>query len=413
VSTVAQNVTSYESAPGLGTHSYCVSSFNTAGVSNPCCTFGTQSKVVKPSPCSITGSVSLGTAAFHWSPSARADGYHVYEDGLLVATVAAISYPIPDQANDHEYCVEAFAAGYQTSDQCCQTFHGNPALPLGVSPCQASSDRVGGILLTWTNVEFESGYVIQRDGHVLAGVPADTTRFLDNTLGFHTYCVQAINSTGSGPACCADGIGLSPAMRARLSWGTCAPQVGNQNFAGPGVYTLVLSVEGSATTNVGHDSELRIRPAVPDAWRFDDAGCQTGSGLNLSNPSLGDSCPAMLGANPLAITSYAIDLDGSAMLRLAIVYDDLTTLANQRYVLWKIAFDHTHSIAGTDADPSTCDGASSALDFTVIPQILLTNGIALAAAMEPNDVAITWNGGSGVKTRVQATTWGRMKALYR
>jgi len=118
----------------------------------------------------------------------------------------------------------------------------------------------------------------------------------------------------------------------------------------------------------------------------------------------------MLGTNPLAITEYSIDVDGSAMLRLAVVYDDFTTTANQRYILWKIDFDHTHSIAGSDADPATCDGASIPLNITVVPQILILGGLALPLAMEPNDLPAYWNGG---QVRVQPVTWGRVKALYR
>src|SRR5262249_705123 len=194
--------------------------------------------------------------------------------------------------------------------------------------------------------------------------------------------------------------------------GTCSPQVANQNFLGAGIYTLVLSARGDANTNFGHDSQLTIHPAVPDAWRFDNAGCQTENRLDLRVDGIGDTGPPMLGASPLTVASYFLDLDGSAALRLAITYDDITTAENQRYILWKIAFDHTHSIAGTDADPTTCDGASAPLHFAVTSQILLTSGYVANATPETGDGTATWNGGIAFARQRQAT-WGRIKGMYR
>jgi len=195
----------------------------------------------------------------------------------------------------------------------------------------------------------------------------------------------------------------------RLSWGTCESQVPDQDFAGPAEYTLVLSAHGPVSSNYGHDTEMRIRPAVPDAWRFDDAGCQTGARLTLdAKPT--ESCPVMRGANPLPITAYFIDADGSVVVRLAVAYDDMTTIENQRYVLWNIGFDHTHSIAGVDSDPATCDGAGQPLNFSVISHIVLTSGTLVVLAPDPADQPVTWNHGS---VRTQPVTWGRVKALYR
>jgi len=118
----------------------------------------------------------------------------------------------------------------------------------------------------------------------------------------------------------------------------------------------------------------------------------------------------MLGANSLSITNYALDLDGSAELRLSVVYDDLVTIANQRYVLWRIGFDHTQSVSGNDADPETCNGAGVPLNLSVLTQIGLTNATYLFLPMEPNDAPTTWNGGN---VRAQPTTWGHVKGLYR
>src|SRR5262245_21040195 len=48
---------------------------------------------------------------------------------------------------------------------------------------------------------------------------------------------------------------------ARLTWGpgSCDPWVENKAFAGPGQYTLVLSMFGVSAPNVGTDNQVRVR----------------------------------------------------------------------------------------------------------------------------------------------------------
>ena len=401
------STTDWDYFPGPSTHSYCVVSVNADGVSDPCCDTGTQTKLEAPQ---CTYSVGAGKITFFWSSVTGAQGYYVYRDGVLLSTEPASStnYSELPPEGDHRYCVQAFAPGVETSDSCCAFVPDVTTVPGAVSPCAASSNLPGEVQLSWSQATRATEYVILRDGHFLVSLPAPASQYMDVVTGSHEYCIHAANPVGSGPECCASGGALDATVRARLSWGTCTPQVANQDFAGPGVYTLVLSVSGASISQYGHDSTLRIQPAVPDAWRFDDAGCQTGSRLSLQNVAV-DPCPAMRGANALEITQYSLDLDGSAELRLAVVYDDFVTVANQRYVLWKIGFDHTQSVAGASG-PDACGGANTRLNFSVLPQIGLTGGNYLFLGMEPGDSPATWNGGD---TRAKPTTWGAVKALYR
>lgn len=67
----------------------------------------------------------------------------------------------------------------------------------------------------------------------------------------------------------------------RLTWNECDPITQNLNFTGPGqIATLIVSVTGSDHVNRGHRVKVAIRnlaaAGFPDAWRFDDAGCQSG-----------------------------------------------------------------------------------------------------------------------------------------
>src|SRR5262245_33510766 len=71
-----------------------------------------------------------------------------------------------------------------------------------------------------------------------------------------------------------------------LSWVHSCPTVQrNESFTGPGIYTLWVGAKNltPANKNYGFDVRLFYGPTVPDAWRFDDGGCQTGSQVVLDN----------------------------------------------------------------------------------------------------------------------------------
>src|SRR2546426_4960553 len=100
----------------------------------------------------------------------------------------------------------------------------------------------------------------------------------------------------------------------RLSWGTCDPWARLSCFQGPGKYRLVLSGSGITSPNIGTDFNLHITfpcsQSIPDAWRFDDPGCQTGSRLSLSSDALDSSCPVLRGPVLQEITNYSLNSDG-------------------------------------------------------------------------------------------------------
>ena len=218
---------------------------------------------------------------------------------------------------------------------------------------------------------------------------------------------------------------------ARLSWGTCDPWVENRSFGSAGSYLLVCSVDGSGDANVGRDFQIRIRhltssganSPVGDAWRFDDSGCQTGAQLTITSAALGSSCPAFQGGNPLTITQYALDVDGSTTLRLTTAYDGFTPSSSSRYALWRVVFQHSYSSAGpTPADHSTCGGVDLCENFSLdFAQILGLSGQTILLGLCDSDMSsgapagtlATWNGGCATGGPPEATTWGRLKGAYR
>jgi len=369
-----------------------------------------------PTPNSCTAnSTGPGQITFSWIPVAGGVSYDISRDGVLLGSFSSTTLPTKwvdsPPAGTHVYCVVAQAPGYTASDPCCAT---SPyAFPPDTPTCRATNDPSGHVLFQWQSVQGASSYVVSRDGQVIYHAPANVTSYVDPDLvGIATYCVHAVGAFGSSDSCCAQARSTDGMEgQWRLSWGTCSPQVSNQDFHGPDVYSLDLSFTGISSPNVGHDTNITIRPSVPDAWRFDVAGCQTLDGIGAVSSALGKSCPAMIGTHPLSILAYNIDPSGSATLRLACTYDTFTPDPSKRYVVWKISFNHQYSVLGSDADPNTCDGAGLKLEFFAWPSILLASNRTVAPTPEPLDMPVTWNGDTPVRTQV--TTWGRLKSLYR
>ena len=213
---------------------------------------------------------------------------------------------------------------------------------------------------------------------------------------------------------------------ARLSWGTCDPWVENANFTGPAVYTLVESALGIADQNVGTDSNIHIGGSgagVPDAWRFDDAGCQTGGQLSLNPGALSKVCPVLKGLNSLTITNFALDAAKEADLRLSITYDVFTPNPATRYTLWLVGFNHGFSSVGpTPPDQSSCGGAEQCENLVLTTALYLNTANQLKPLGNCGDTDshfpggfpsgfATWNGGC-LPVAAQPSTWGRVKGMY-
>lgn len=375
---------------------------------------GTVRSAPLPSPDFCTTTVSRGLVQFSWGGVVGAQQYLVYRDGVLIGSPLAPTTQWDDArplSGLHDYCVQATAPGFDPSAACC-SHASDPFPPANPKNVQASNDLFGAIRVSWGDVDGETHFLVSRDDQLVYTTAAHETTFFDSPRwDSHRYCVRAMNDIGPSGPICATGAALDTGAYLRLSWGTCTPQVSQQEFHGPDVYTMVISARGVPFTNSGHDTQVTITPDVPDAWRFDDAGCQTLARLSLKHQALGADCPAMVGTNPLAITDYQV-YPGGATLRLAITYDELPTDPQQRYVLWKVGFDHTQSVAGSDSDPSTCDGAEVPLTFAASSQVLLTQTQHnMPVVPETFDAPVRWTGTQPVKTR--ATTWGRVKSLYR
>jgi hypothetical protein len=89
-----------------------------------------------------------------------------------------------------------------------------------------------------------------------------------------------------------------------LSWNACSPVVPTLERGAPGPVTLFASVVGQDQAHKSYQVRLYIDAyplAFPDAWRFDAAGCQGSSFIEIRHlppAAVAKACPAMQGAVP-------------------------------------------------------------------------------------------------------------------
>ena len=209
----------------------------------------------------------------------------------------------------------------------------------------------------------------------------------------------------------------------RLSWNSCTPQRPDTAFGGPLSYRLVVSAADLRPgylydDNFGTDITLAIAPAdggtVPDAWRFDEAGCQTPIYYDCQARALNPECPAMAGPRPLKLTLYTYDPTSRiCSLRLAITYDPFSPEAGRRYTLWQVWFDMQYVAEGPGVPGEICGGAERQVRISFVDAMLApVNGYPSYFKPTPNDRGyLLWNKEPPVLTA--SITWGRVKGLYR
>jgi len=220
--------------------------------------------------------------------------------------------------------------------------------------------------------------------------------------------------------------------QAVLSWGAACPTVvTNMNYTTKTTYPMYIAAKNltASDANIGTDINLFIGRNVPDSWRFDDAGCQTGTQVTLNNSGT-KVCPALKGTNALAITQfqyYSNEAPAVARenVRLALTYDNFTPVAGTTYIMWNLIFDHSFSDPGATVPPD-CGGAEQPLCIAMTDpsmrdyESVKSGVLALTGIQEPftfaqpSDGYVTWNGGSNCPQAVptEPSTWGKVKALY-
>ncbi len=202
----------------------------------------------------------------------------------------------------------------------------------------------------------------------------------------------------------------------RLAWNSCNA-VPDQTFTGPAIYKLVLSCIGATGLYSGHDTLVNLGPAfpIPDAWRFDDLGCEGNTLIAFSNAGLVKTCPALQGTAPLGITNYGYDTNISpyVQIRMANTFNEFNAVSTQRYTLFIVSFDMTYAVTGPGDPPNSCGGAEIGMNFQSMGTEFLHTDGHLSKDTTNSELFATWQGGAPIPTQTTTTTWSRMKGLYR
>jgi len=217
-----------------------------------------------------------------------------------------------------------------------------------------------------------------------------------------------------------------------ISWGTCTPVVSDiPSTTNP--MSIVVSVLGNDQAHNAYQVRFLLGSdddTVPDAWRFDFAGCQGVSQAfvirHLPPASLAKTCPAFQGTNPsIQIRDYSF-YSGSyypnTLMRgtLANTYPAGTT-ANpaQRYFLAEFLFDHLYSVNGPGTPGVTCGG----LETTIHVNLLTGDGVDGSGSttylrmIDGWEIPFTPSGFTSLTVNgsvpAVSTTWGQVKSAYR
>lgn len=208
----------------------------------------------------------------------------------------------------------------------------------------------------------------------------------------------------------------------RINWDSCSGPV-NKQVLNPNIYTLSVSVTGHGQAHSAHDFFLTIvGTPFPDAWRFDDAGCQYPGDPKFAcsfKTSLSDfDCYSFMGPGPvffLPVVRYNFDpMTGKASVICAAAYAPVTGTAFTRYLLGRLTFDH--SISSSETTVETCGGIATPMCITMT-QADWVDGNNQEFPFVIEQARLTANDATGgvcdAATPARATTWGSIRQLYR
>lgn len=168
------------------------------------------------------------------------------------------------------------------------------------------------------------------------------------------------------------------------SWDRCSPVLVDRTIVPGSFASLHVSVIGHDQPHRGYEFWIAIGDeanTTPDAWRFDDGGCQGPMRLlidHLNRAVVTKTCPSFQGAREsIQIKGYLpapahLNLpSGMAVAVLANTYPETKfTMVNPdtRYFLGRVRFDHSLSALGTASQPGTCGGLEYGMCFRLISE---------------------------------------------
>lgn len=224
---------------------------------------------------------------------------------------------------------------------------------------------------------------------------------------------------------CAGASSAGAAGAIRIDWNNCPTSPVDKAIVPGDVVTFFVTLTGESATHIGYHVYVDIVPTtggqLPDAWRFDQDGCQGPSFLKIGHrlaPQPSDCLNFQGAAASSQQKLFLYDaVHGRAQVRLVNVYPQTPQVAlpENRYFLMQVVFDHEFSVNGPGDPGATCGGLDQATCLA----------ITSAAYHDTDDMDVPWTVERGVisandptgacagSTPVRARTWGLIKSLYR
>lgn len=221
-----------------------------------------------------------------------------------------------------------------------------------------------------------------------------------------------------------------------ISWDACSPVAQDKTTVPPntpGQYSIYLSEVGNDTFHTGHQVRViyaNSAATVPDAWRFDPAGCETSPFVTLDHTApaaVSKVCPSFsqtAGAVAVKDLNFTDVNDPYSTTTMRIVIasgyaSGATAVAGTRYFLGSAKFDLGAAVTGPGDGVNSCGGFEQAICFKVTTATYydgnLLQEINFDRAVAPGDpLFVTWNGPGGCGgVPARPTTWGTIKGQYR
>ncbi|NNE08105.1 MAG: hypothetical protein HKN20_06040 [Gemmatimonadetes bacterium] len=197
----------FADTPPPGTYDYAVAAGNSCGVSDSTVDSGTLLPPPPIAPTLASASDSLcDRVEITWGDVANEAGYVVYRNSVVLDTVPANTVLFTDTGiapgASSNYQVGAFnacSAGPAVSGSLAGSRL--PAAPAAVNDLVASDDSCGVVVLAWTDVADEDGYVIERDGAPIDTIAAGATGYRDSPASIDvalSYRVGVFNTCSGG-----------------------------------------------------------------------------------------------------------------------------------------------------------------------------------------------------------------------
>jgi len=198
-------------------YSWHVKAKNSAGESGWSSTWNFTVRPAKPTNL-LASAISCNQVNLSWNDnSANEEGYKVYRNGSLIATLGSGTTNYQDSGlggnTSYSYVVKAYRSSIEsdTSNTANVTTSGCPVVPSTPSNFRVSLTTINGVTLAWDDVSGEAGFNIYRwgyganewDFYYLTTVPANVTSYtqigLDCGSDFNYYQVSAYNGNGESP----------------------------------------------------------------------------------------------------------------------------------------------------------------------------------------------------------------------